>query len=77
MLPYQFYFPGIIVHLGYYTDEERAAGYKRKDFIQAKYDFIDEMMAFGKVSTSTPPAKVLDVGCGVGGNDDNSPVEYL
>ena len=57
------------IHLGYYSDEERIRGYKKKDFIQAKYDFIDEMMKFGKVSSSAMPTncRVLDVGCGIGG----------
>ncbi|CAM9226359.1 unnamed protein product, partial [Ectocarpus sp. 8 AP-2014] len=41
----------------------------RKDFIQAKYDFIDEMAEWGGVvaGPETSPKKVLDVGCGVGG----------
>lgn len=52
------------IHLGYYNDEERAKGYKKKDFIQAKYDFIDEMMKFGKIGS---PKTILDVGCGIGG----------
>jgi MPBQ/MSBQ methyltransferase len=48
-----------------------AAGYKKKNFIQAKYDFIDEMMKLGGIDPSSvessEPIKVLDVGCGVGG----------
>lgn len=32
------------IHLGYYNDEERRRGYKKKDFIQAKYDFVEEML---------------------------------
>jgi hypothetical protein len=56
------------IHLGYYNDEERARGYKRKDFVKAKYDFIDEMMKFGKVNSVAPGnSRVLDVGCGIGG----------
>jgi MPBQ/MSBQ methyltransferase len=54
------------------------AGYKKKNFIQAKYDFIDEMMKLGGIdstsmssssssSSSSSEIKVLDVGCGVGG----------
>lgn len=41
----------------------------RKDFIQAKYDFIDEMAKWGGVvaGPETSPKTVLDVGCGVGG----------
>lgn len=62
------YYWGEHIHLGYYTKEEMEAGYKNKDFIQAKYDFVDEMMKFGGISAETDSqAKVLDVGCGVGG----------
>ena len=53
------------IHLGFYSDAEQAAGYKRKDFKQAKYDFVDEMLDFSGVQGT--PAKVLDVGCGIGG----------
>ncbi|CAN0327462.1 unnamed protein product [Ectocarpus sp. 6 AP-2014] len=57
------------IHLGYYNEEERKKGAFRKDFIQAKYDFIDEMAKWGGVvaGPETSPKKVLDVGCGVGG----------
>ncbi|KAI7837904.1 hypothetical protein COHA_008285 [Chlorella ohadii] len=58
------YYWGEHIHLGYYTEEERARGYKKKNFIQAKYDFIDEMFNW---SGSATPEKVLDVGCGIGG----------
>jgi MPBQ/MSBQ methyltransferase len=62
------YYWGEHIHLGYYTPEEMEAGYKKKDFIQAKYDFIDEMMKFGGIDVSADAgAKVLDVGCGFGG----------
>ena len=62
------YYWGEHIHLGYYNEEEMAAGYKKKDFIQAKYDFIDEMMNFGGIDASVDAgAKVLDVGCGFGG----------
>jgi MPBQ/MSBQ methyltransferase len=62
------YYWGEHIHLGYYSKEEMAAGYKKKNFIQAKYDFIDEMMAFGGIDPDqNRQAKVLDVGCGVGG----------
>ena len=44
------------------------AGYKKKDFIQTKYDFIDEMMNFGGINgRADSGARVLDVGCGFGG----------
>lgn len=60
------YYWGEHIHLGYYDDAERAAGYLKKNFIQAKYDFIDKMAAWGQID-SLKPAKVLDVGCGIGG----------
>jgi MPBQ/MSBQ methyltransferase len=56
------------IHLGWYSPQDMAAGYKNKNFIQAKYDFIDRMLAFSGVNAlATPPKKVLDVGCGIGG----------
>lgn len=62
------YYWGEHIHLGYYSPEEMEAGYKKKNFIQAKYDFIDEMMAFGGISADKDKgANVLDVGCGFGG----------
>lgn len=62
------YYWGEHIHLGYYNKEEMEAGYKKKNFIEAKYDFVDEMMKLGGISAEADPeAKVLDVGCGVGG----------
>jgi len=62
------YYWGEHIHLGYYNEEEMAAGYKKKDFIQAKYDFIDEMMKFGDITeVKGEDITVLDVGCGFGG----------
>lgn len=62
------YYWGEHIHLGYYNKEEMARGYKKKDFIQAKYDFIDEMMKLGGIDPiEDAEAKVLDVGCGFGG----------
>uniref|UniRef100_A0A7S2ARH3 Methyltransferase domain-containing protein n=1 Tax=Pycnococcus provasolii TaxID=41880 RepID=A0A7S2ARH3_9CHLO len=62
------YYWGEHIHLGYYSDEERAEGYKKKDFKQAKYDFIDEMFHWGTQPIDTSNVKtVLDVGCGIGG----------
>ena len=58
------YYWGEHIHLGYYTQEERARGYKKKDFKQAKFDFVDEMLRW---SGATSPSRVLDVGCGIGG----------
>eukprot|EP00568_Trieres_chinensis_P008395 CAMPEP_0183291154 /NCGR_PEP_ID=MMETSP0160_2-20130417/665_1 /TAXON_ID=2839 ORGANISM="Odontella Sinensis, Strain Grunow 1884" /NCGR_SAMPLE_ID=MMETSP0160_2 /ASSEMBLY_ACC=CAM_ASM_000250 /LENGTH=398 /DNA_ID=CAMNT_0025451913 /DNA_START=99 /DNA_END=1291 /DNA_ORIENTATION=- len=62
------YYWGEHIHLGYYTKEEMERGYKKKDFIEAKYDFVDEMMKLGGIGPEEDGgAKVLDVGCGVGG----------
>jgi len=47
-----------------YTEEERQKGYKKKDFKQAKLDFVDQML---KWSGAKSPSRVLDVGCGIGG----------
>ena len=58
------YYWGEHIHLGYYTEAERAQGYKKKDFKQAKLDFVDEML---KWSGAASPARILDVGCGIGG----------
>jgi 2-polyprenyl-3-methyl-5-hydroxy-6-metoxy-1,4-benzoquinol methylase len=52
------------IHLGYYSDEERKKGYKKKDFKKAKHDFVYEMLKFGHVRN---PKRILDVGCGFGG----------
>lgn len=49
-----------------YRTQERAAGYKKKDFKAAKFDFVDEMLAWG-MGSATTPARILDVGCGFGG----------
>lgn len=58
------YYWGEHIHLGYYSDEELARGYLKKDFKQAKFDFVDEMLNF---SGAKNPKKILDVGCGFGG----------
>ena len=52
------------IHLGYYSAEERAQGYKKKDFKKAKFDFVDEMLHW---SGAQQPQRILDVGCGIGG----------
>jgi MPBQ/MSBQ methyltransferase len=58
------YYWGEHIHLGYYSEEERKQGYLKKNFKQAKFDFVDEMFNF---SESATPTKILDVGCGIGG----------
>lgn len=46
------------------AEEERRKGYKKKNFKQAKLDFVDQMLDW---SGARSPASVLDVGCGIGG----------
>ena len=59
------YYWGEHIHLGYYGETERKAPfYGGKDFIEAKYDFIDRMLDF---SQTEKPRNILDVGCGIGG----------
>jgi len=59
------YYWGEHIHLGWYAEGERKGPlYGGKDFIEAKYDFIDKMLEF---SEADAPQKVLDVGCGIGG----------
>lgn len=56
-----------------YREKERNIGNNdllppKKNFIKAKYDFIDEMLKFsGMEMNPDKPIKVLDVGCGIGG----------
>ncbi|MEW5314020.1 MAG: hypothetical protein WDW38_005548 [Sanguina aurantia] len=59
------YYWGEHIHLGVYNEAERAAGYRKKNFKQAKYDFVDDMLSFSEVGTFT---RMLDVGCGFGGS---------
>lgn len=61
------YYWGEHIHLGYYTPQEMKKGYKKKNFIQAKYDFIDEMASWGSIASKATPRTILDVGCGIGG----------
>lgn len=62
------YYWGEHIHLGYYNAEEMEKGYKKKDFIQAKFDFVDEMMKLGGINSEDDAGStMLDVGCGVGG----------
>ena len=58
----EFYW-GEHIHLGHYG---RPA--KKKDFRQAKFDFVDEMVRWGGLSNCAPGTTLLDVGCGIGGS---------
>jgi MPBQ/MSBQ methyltransferase len=59
------YYWGEHIHLGYYTEEERAKGWWKADFKAAKLRFTQEMFKF---SGSQAPKRILDVGCGFGGS---------
>ncbi|KAJ1431253.1 S-adenosyl-L-methionine-dependent methyltransferase [Ochromonadaceae sp. CCMP2298] len=64
------YYWGEHIHLGYYQESVRAKSAllpPSKNFIQAKYDFIDEMLKFGRFELASKPQRILDVGCGIGG----------
>ena len=60
------YYWGEHIHLGYYSDAERADGYKKKDFKAAKVDFVEEMLKWSGAAPESV-SSVLDVGCGFGG----------
>ncbi|MEM9150311.1 MAG: methyltransferase domain-containing protein [Cyanobacteria bacterium P01_F01_bin.3] len=58
----EFYW-GEHIHLGYYGSPPR-----QKDFRQAKFDFVHEMVRWGGLDSRPPGTTVLDVGCGIGGS---------
>jgi MPBQ/MSBQ methyltransferase len=58
----EFYW-GEHIHLGHYGFPPR-----RKDFRQAKVDFVHEMVRWGGLDGLPPGTTVLDVGCGIGGS---------
>ncbi len=58
----EFYW-GEHIHLGYYGSSP-----KRKDFLQAKADFVHEMVKWGGLDQLPEGTTVLDVGCGIGGS---------
>jgi MPBQ/MSBQ methyltransferase len=51
------------VHLGHYGDPPR-----RRDFRQAKVDFVHELVRWSGLDRLPPGSAVLDVGCGIGGS---------
>ena len=58
----EFYW-GEHIHLGHYGSPSR-----RKGFIQAKIDFVHEMVQWGGLETLPAGTTLLDVGCGIGGS---------
>jgi MPBQ/MSBQ methyltransferase len=51
------------VHLGHYGEPQR-----RRDFRQAKVDFVHELVRWSGLDQLPPGSRVLDVGCGIGGS---------
>ena len=58
----EFYW-GEHIHLGYYGSPPRP-----KDFLEAKEDFVKEMVNWAGLDRLPPGTTVLDVGCGIGGS---------
>ncbi|PZD72243.1 2-methyl-6-phytyl-1,4-hydroquinone methyltransferase [Acaryochloris thomasi RCC1774] len=58
----EFYW-GEHIHLGHYGSPPR-----RKAFLQAKADFVHEMVRWGGLEQLPVGTTVLDVGCGIGGS---------
>jgi MPBQ/MSBQ methyltransferase len=57
------YYWGEHIHLGHYGSPPAS-----KDFLQAKSDFVHEMVRWGGLDKLPPGTTVLDVGCGIGGS---------
>ncbi len=58
----EFYW-GEHIHLGHYGSPPQ-----QKDFLQAKEDFVHEMVRWGGLDALPHGTTVLDVGCGIGGS---------
>ncbi len=58
----EFYW-GEHIHLGHYGSPPH-----RKDFLQAKADFVHEMARWGGLDRLPKGSTMLDVGCGIGGS---------
>lgn len=58
----EFYW-GDHIHLGHYGNPPR-----RKNFLQAKVDFVHEMAKWGGLDSLPAGSSLLDVGCGFGGS---------
>jgi MPBQ/MSBQ methyltransferase len=58
----EFYW-GEHIHLGHYGSPPT-----NKDFLQAKADFVHEMVKWGGLDKLPQGTKLLDVGCGIGGS---------
>lgn len=58
----EFYW-GEHIHLGHYGSPPH-----RKDFLEAKHDFVHEMVRWGGLESLPKGTTLLDVGCGIGGS---------
>jgi MPBQ/MSBQ methyltransferase len=63
----EFYW-GEHIHLGHYGSPDRQGAAQKSDFIQAKFDFVHEMVRWGGLDQLPRGTTVLDVGCGIGGS---------
>ena len=59
------------IHLGHYGHPPR-----RRDFRQAKHDFVHELVRWSGLDQLPSRARVLDVGCGIGGSSRILASEY-
>ena len=59
------------IHLGHYGHPPR-----RRDFRQAKHDFVHELVRWSGLDQLPTRARVLDVGCGIGGSSRILASEY-
>lgn len=66
----EFYW-GEHIHLGHYGSPPR-----KKDFLEAKSDFVHEMVKWGGLDKLPKGTTVLDVGCGIGGSTRILAKEY-
>lgn len=57
------YYWGEHIHLGHYGSPPQ-----KKDFLQAKADFVAEMVSWGGLDQLPAGTTLLDVGCGIGGS---------
>jgi MPBQ/MSBQ methyltransferase len=66
----EFYW-GEHIHLGHYGNPPR-----KRDFLQAKADFVHEMARWGGIDHLPAGTTLLDVGCGIGGSSRILAKEY-
>lgn len=57
------YYWGEHIHLGHYGDPPQ-----KRDFLEAKAEFVHEMVRWGGLDQLPAGTTVLDVGCGIGGS---------